>query len=77
MARFNQFSGRSPSTRNFAATGLIDRRASLEARGIDVANIMQERGIGVRRAMAVAERTHNLVWRAGGFGDEVRGHASV
>lgn len=75
MARFNQLAGRSPSNLAFRAAGTRDRRTSLESRGADVAATMAQLGCGERRAMAEIERRMGLIWLAGGFGDQIRGHS--
>lgn len=76
MAKFNQFAGRSPSNLAFRAARVSDRRKSLEAKGVDVAAKMAAIGCGEKRAMAEAERELGLIWLAGGYGDQVRGHAA-
>lgn len=76
MARLNQFAGRTSGNLAFRAKSHADRLASLErvAPG-EVAAVMAQTGLGERRAAAQVERRLGLVWRAGGIGDEVRGHA--
>lgn len=75
MAKFNQSSGATPQQHAFRAQGLADRRKSLEAMGANIEKKMAELGCGERRAMAAIEKDLGLTWYAGGFGDQVRGHA--
>ena len=78
MARFNGLAGRSPNNLAFRADSHTDRLASLESLAPGrVGEIMRATGKGERRAAADAERELGLGWRAGGFKDEVRGHARV
>jgi hypothetical protein len=71
MARFNQQLRRRPTRRMQA-----DRQASLEARGVNVAAIMKELGIGERRAMAESERRLGIYWHNGSFGLDA-GHYEI
>jgi len=60
MARLNEFARRDPA-RRFGS----ERRASLEARGVDLRAIMAELGVGERRAMAAAEARLGIRWHSG------------
>jgi len=68
MARFNQNIRRDPSRRMQP-----QRRASLEAKGLNIDWIMANKGIGERRAMALAEKGLGLAWHNGAFGKDA-GH---
>jgi hypothetical protein len=67
MGRFNQ-SGGHRGQPNMREAAKQERRESLIARGWT--GPLDRRG-----QIAEAERALGLVWRGGGFGDEVRGHA--
>lgn len=60
MARFNESMQRDPARRATDA-----RKASLASRGVDLASVMAETGLGERRAMAEAERRLNIHWHVG------------
>jgi len=74
MARFNQFSGRSPQHRARRHENQAARRQSLADRGVEVAALMATLGVGERRACAEAEARLGLRWVDGRRIGQVEGH---
>lgn len=58
MARFNQLSR---SARNHQTES---RRKSLEALGFPVGLVMEQTGLGARRACTKIEKTHGIHWKS-------------